>query len=156
MSDASDINLFGEVLTCHLQDATTNPSYAHLRSDVDAYIATYPQYHDFVDPWPFLYTLHPEYLGGGMKVVGAYSKDIVMHHPVQFLGCILPTIGASWLATPVHYAGPVPAPLARPFNTLAQWTLLGAYLPLPVLLGAFCWATWRRMTGHVPSSPLWL
>jgi hypothetical protein len=144
LSSASNINLLGVALDCHLQDGVTDANYGHLRADIDAYVRSFPQYAQFVDPWPFLYTLHPEYQARGAALIGAYSRDVILRHPLAVAACVAPNIPASWLAPPVFYATNLQA---RHVWALAEWgqgALLALYLLLPLAGLASVVRTWRR------------
>lgn len=144
ISDSSNVNLFGLVMTCHLQDATPDPRFAHLKTDVDAYLTTYPSSGSFADPWPFLYIVHPEYQAHGGALVAAYSKSIIQHQPQQFARCAMAKIPPSWLPPGQLYGGPLQAPFQEPLLALGQVVLLSAYLALPFAIGVAIWGLWRN------------
>ncbi|MBA3825160.1 MAG: hypothetical protein H0X24_14840 [Ktedonobacterales bacterium] len=87
ISNVTNLNEFGKVLEYRLYDETNDPAYATIKADVDAYAAQSPPTVR-LDPFIFIYVLHPEYQRDGIGTLGKYSRSILLSH----LGTVLPNV----------------------------------------------------------------
>ena len=151
MTKVMNINLFGKVLEYRMQNESSAPQYAQLRADADQYVRTVSPLGSTgpLSPYAFVngtWRTPPdyEYSRAEYTLVGAYSKDIILHHPIQYALDSVPDILASWNAQPTLY-------YAR-YSVTSTWiyrllelsrTELLAYLLLPVALVLLTVAVWR-------------
>lgn len=151
MTNVVNVDLLGKVLEFRMQNETSAPQYARLRADVDQYVRTVSppgstgplSPYDFVDgTWrtPPDY----EYSQAQYALVGAYSRDILLHHPIQYTLDTIPDILAGWDAQPTVFYAPYSATPTWIFRLLElSRTELLAYLLLPVALVLLTVAVWR-------------
>jgi 4-amino-4-deoxy-L-arabinose transferase-like glycosyltransferase len=128
LSDASNVNPFGKVLEYHMQLETSDPRYQHLAADANAYVQSGQS-----DPWEFV-ARFPQYNGHYYLLLGTYSEDIILHHPVEFVAKTIPDI-VETLDPPITVYAPYSA---RPWWVAILLGLSAAematYLFLPILL----------------------
>ncbi len=125
----TNINLFGKVLEYHMEDGTANPRFHQLRIDAHKYVAS-------GNTEPFRFTqLYPQDIGTNYSTLGAYSLEIIEHHPTSFLSKSIKDMAVTLVTRPHPYA---------PFSFQPFWVLgllgldyvelLLAYLALPFVL----------------------
>jgi hypothetical protein len=78
LTDAQEINLYGKVTQYHMQ-VLALPRYAELTHLTDWYVAD-----QYTDPW-YIERAQPWQGADHFKLLGAYARAIVLHHPVQFV-----------------------------------------------------------------------
>ena len=143
LSSASNINLFGKVLVNDAPGAMPDPRYARLNLEIAMYKTDFPQTAGFVDPWPFLFDLHPGYLVNGSQVPARYSQEQIARHPRTFGALLVRDSIAAWLALPVLYGGSL-AISWQSTLLIPSALAYGGYLLVPLLVILWCGYVLRR------------
>jgi hypothetical protein len=151
ITDVSSINLLGKVVEYDMQGETNNPRYVALRDDVVAWAAAEHAQKpgSFADPHLFL-KQYPQYQANHYQEVAGYSYDIILHHPLQYIGASGPDIVKAWLAPPTThiYAPYVSSGIAMRAITTASLAVYVAFPLLPVLAIVVCVLAWRQSHNH--------
>ncbi len=151
LTNVMNINLFGKVLEYRMQDESAAPQYAQLRAEADNYVRTVspPGSTGALSPWAFLYkpwggSQTDIYARDNYASLGAYSKDIIFHHPVQYtLGTVPDVLAGLYAAPSLFYA---------PYKFTPSWILrllslgraeLETYQLLPIALLLLTALVWR-------------
>jgi hypothetical protein len=145
LTDAQEINLYGKVTQYHMQDLAP-PRYAELTQLTDWYVAD-----QHTDPW-YIERAQPWLGADHFKLLGVYSRAIVLHHPVQFVAKSVPMAFRSLYQysayEPVNSAGRE----AGALNALQQFSAIVYPLFMLFPFVAAGWALtlvlrWRRRTA---------
>lgn len=147
LTDVTNMNSFGKVLEYHMQNENTDPAYAQVRADANAYVAqataehaaNFPEPYHLVEKGPMTY-VDPHY-----NLLGHYAKEVISQHPIEFAVKSVPDVIAAWLSPPTLYY--------VPYNYGTWWILplqklskleFGALFLLPILLLLLGYAAWRH------------
>lgn len=141
ISYVSGTSLFGKVLVYHMQDDTTNPRFAQMRRDADAYVRA-----GHSEPWLFVRDYYPDrhYEANNYALVSAYSTDVIVHHPVTFLAHAALDVFAVLQAPPTLYAPNSKQSTWIKFLAGVSSSEFALYPLAPLLLVLLLIWVWRR------------
>jgi hypothetical protein len=146
LSDIANLNLFGKVVEYRMYampDAGAGPQFRQFQADVHSYMTSRQGEMVVKQVWDFVHS-HPQYDAHHWSLYGAYSTNLIMHHPLYYLAETSPDVLAAELAPPQAFApfSYVPPWLAAliVFFICANWI----YCFFPILLVAAAVRAWRH------------
>jgi hypothetical protein len=132
LTDVTNVNLLGKILEYRMQDENTNPRFAQLQQQLDAYVQAH-QGQAVIDPYGFV-DVQTEFDVPYFNPIGDYSSAIISHHPIEFFVKSIPDVQQTWLIDPSPLlSSPTPGPLTQLLFNLATLELW-EYILLPFLL----------------------
>ncbi|MGH2517618.1 MAG: hypothetical protein ACRDHP_18365 [Ktedonobacterales bacterium] len=151
LTNVVSVDTLGKVLEYRMQGESGSAQYAQLRADANQYVRTVsvPGSTGPLNPWTFVngaWRTPPnyEYARDNYNLVGAYSRDLMLHHPVQYVLDSIPDVLAGWTASPTVFYAPYSATPTWIYRLLElSRTELLTYLLLPLALVLLTVLVWR-------------
>ena len=111
----SDINLFGKIIEYRMWDQMDDPSLRGMKTNLDTYLRTSRP----VEPWLFPGAFPLEnYYSNNYAMMGAYSHNVIEHHPWEYLQSSQNDIKQTLMAPPDNLV-----PLPHLSAVWQQWWL---------------------------------
>ena len=140
ISYVSTVNLFGKILEYNMQNYSSDPAYGQLRQDANASVRQHRN-----EPWIFALQDYGyrDYSANHFAILGSFSTDIVVHHPLAYLRKTWPDIVATWEAPATFYTAYTPTEFgATLLVDVSQAELHWFYAAFPLLLLGTSIAVW--------------
>jgi hypothetical protein len=130
ISYVANVNPFGKLIEYHMVDLNTDPRFARLRADTDAFVSAGNN-----NPWLISQDFPTRnYQANYYAELAAYTNEVVLHHSATYVAHTVNDVYAIWTAQPSAYT-----PFSAASKTTALYLdisawMLNSYFLLPVLL----------------------